>query len=286
MVSIVIPSYNRCTVICRALDSIQRQNYLDWECIVVDDGSSDDTESVIFSYSGQDSRFKYIKNSRKKGAQGARNTGILEARGDWVVLFDSDNKMHYDFLSKVIDALTNESVDVCSTWSNVIDEKTGERIGEFKWSGYGEVHNNLLTGKSYFDNSSTIIRRQLLIDMGLLDEECPAFQEWDTHIRLSEFGSYFTIPEFLIDYYTGAADSISASKTKDIKGYLFILHKYKSEWVKSNKSSFLKYCTILRMKMDKIQADNGFEKAYRQLLPIQYRLSVFIMSILYKLKNY
>lgn len=286
MISIVIPSYNRCTVIHRALDSIQRQSYLDWECIVVDDGSTDDTKSIVTEYVKEDSRYRYLKNIRKKGAQGARNTGILEAKGDWVVLFDSDNKMHHDFLSKVIEAINREKVDFCSAWSYVIDENTGERIGEFKWSGYGNVHNNLLTGKSYFDNSSTIIRRQLLVDIGLLDEDCPAFQEWDTHIRLSNTGRYYTIQEYLIDYYSGSKDSISASKTKDIKGYLFILQKFKTEWIKSNKKSFLKYCTILRIKMDKIQADNGFEKAYRQLLPIQYRLSVFIMSLLYKLKNH
>lgn len=286
MISIIIPSYNRCTVIPRALDSIQRQNYLEWECIVVDDGSTDDTENVVAEYVKQDSRYRYLKNTRKKGAQGARNTGIIEAKGDWVVLFDSDNKMHHDFLGKVVEAINRENIDVCSTWSYVIDENTEERIGEFKWSGYGEVHNNLLAGKSYFDNSSTIIRRQLLVDIGLLDEDCPAFQEWDTHIRLSNIGRYYTIQEYLIDYYTGSKDSISASKTKDIKGYLFILQKYKKEWIKTSRMSFIKYCTILRMKMDIGGADNSYEISYRQLLPFHYRLVVYVMSYLYKLKNH
>lgn len=286
MVSIIIPSYNRSTVIHRALDSIQRQSYKEWECIVVDDGSTDDTQSVVAKYTEQDPRYKYLLNNRKKGAQGARNTGILAAQGEWVVLFDSDNKMHRDFLNRTINTINAENVDVCSSWSNVIDEKTEERVGEFKWSGYGNVYNNLLTGNSYFDNSSTIIRRQLLLDMGMLDEDCPAFQEWDTHLRLSKIAQYFTLQEYLIDYYTGAADSISSSKTKDIKGYLYILNKFKSEWIESNKKSFLRYCTVLRIKINKVPDNQTFKTTYNQMLPIHYRLCVFVLSFLYKLKNH
>lgn len=284
MISIVIPSYNRCPIIRRALDSIINQTYGNWECIIVDDCSTDNTKEEVLKYAQSDNRFKYLLNNRKKGAQGARNVGILASQGDWVVLFDSDNRMHQDFLKKVIESIEKEKVDVCSCWSNVIDEKTEEKVGVFKWSGFGDVHNRLLTGKSYFDNSSTIIRRQLLIDIGLLDEECPAFQEWDTHIRLSQLGCYYTIQENLIDYYTGVANSISSSKDKDIRGYLFILNKYKKEWIKTSLWSYLKYCTILRMKMDIVRVDKNYEMAYRKMLPIHYRLSVFIFSLLYSFK--
>ena len=286
MISIVIPTFNRDYIINRALDSVLGQTYLDWECIVVDDGSSDNTESIVGKYVERDSRFKYLKNNRKKGAPGARNLGILASKGDWVVLFDSDNRMHQEFLKKVIETIEKENVDVCSCWSNVINENTEERVGVFKWSGFGDVHNSLLTGKTYFDNSSTIIRRQLLIDIGLLDEECPAFQEWDTHLRLSSRAIYYTIKEFLVDYYTGGSDSISSNSLKDIKGYLFILSKFKDEWRHYHRLSYLKYCSILRIKMDRLKKTNeSLEKSYKELLSFSDRIVASFLKCLINAKN-
>ena len=87
MISIVIPTYNRAKVIPAALNSIVVQSYQEWECIVVDDFSEDDTESVVNSYVAKDNRFSYCKNERTKGAPGARNTGLYQAKGEWVLFF-------------------------------------------------------------------------------------------------------------------------------------------------------------------------------------------------------
>lgn len=285
MISIIIPVYNRAHLIPRALDSIKSQSFLDWECLVVDDRSTDDIKQVIDNYSNNDQRFVYILNTRSKGAQGARNAGILVAKGEWVVLFDSDNVMHPNFLESLIDIQADQKADVCSSWSNVIEESTGEVIGAFKWSGYGNVHSALLEGKSYFDNSSTLIRRQLLLDIGLLDESCPAFQEWDTHIRLSNNAVYTTKQECLVDYYSGLADSISSSGKKDVKGYLFILNKFKKEWNNKHKFYYLKYCAILKMKMLDLRVDKKVEEEYNQLVTKYENAMVFVFMNIMKFKQ-
>lgn len=285
MISIIIPTYNREMIISRALNSILEQTYGDWECVVVDDGSTDDTEKVIREYIDQNSRFQYLRNNRSKGAQGARNTGILAAQGEWVILFDSDNKMHPSFLASLKEEQEKWNVDVCSTWSNIVNDEDGNIVGSFNWTGYGNVHSNLLTGKSYFDNSSTMIRRQLLLDVGLLDETCPAFQEWDTHIRISNLGTYTTIKENLVDYYTGLSDSISASKSKDVKGYLFILSKYKSEWRRDFYGSFLKYGAILKMKMVRIDCNDEMKQRYKDLYTAGERCLIYVLSGIYRTKQ-
>lgn len=288
MISIIIPCYNRSKVIHRALDSVLAQRYNHWECIIVDDSSTDNTETAVLPYINSDSRFFYLTNQRNKGAQGARNTGLLKAKGEWILFFDSDNKMHPDFLQSVISVLENKEVDICSVWSNVIDDQTGDRVSAFKWSGFGDVYNQLLTGKSYFDNSSTVIRKQLLFEVGLLDELCPAFQEWDTHIRLSKVATYYTVEKRMVDYYIGAADAISSNSIKDIKGYLFILNKYKEEWIRYHRWSFLKYCSILRMKLIGTSVDNDIKKDYRRLLCLPSRFLVatlaFILFIKFRLR--
>lgn len=231
LVSVIIPTYNRAHLIGRTLASVKSQSLSKWECIIVDDFSTDCTKEFIDKYAIGDSRFIYYLNERKKGAQGARNTGVLHANGEYVVLFDSDNVMHCDFLEKTIEELKRSGADICGSFSNVIDQLSGETIGEFVWRGYGRIHQDVLICKSYFDNSSTVIRKSKLLEISLLDEECPSFQEWDTHIRLSKIASYTTLQIKLVDYFRGGLDTISASKEKEIKGVLYILNKFKSEYI-------------------------------------------------------
>ena len=148
-------------------------------------------------------------------------------------------------MTKCIQRQQETNCDIVNTWSNVIDSNTQKRIRSFSWINNGTIHHKLLTGKCYVDNSSTLIRKSLLEDIGLLSEDCPAFQEWDTHIRLSNIAVYQTIEESLIDYYVGAIDAISSNKQKDIKGYYFILSKFKKEWINKCPLHFCKYAAIL-----------------------------------------
>lgn len=104
-VSIIIPAFNRAHLIGETLDSIIAQSYINWECLVVDDGSTDTTVSVIEEYVENDSRIKLFKrpDSKPKGANACRNIGLNEAEGDYIVFFDSDDLMTENHLEvKVI----------------------------------------------------------------------------------------------------------------------------------------------------------------------------------------
>lgn len=284
LISIVIPTYNRASIISDTLNSISSQLFGEWECLVVDDYSVDNTEEVVNEYVKKDSRFRYCKNECSKGAQGARNTGILQSQGEWVVLFDSDNIMHRDYL-KVLSARIKDDVDVIGCWSRVIDKDDKRQISSFSWEGYGNVHDNLMTGKSYFDNSSTIIRKNKLIEAGLLDENCPSFQEWDTHIRLSRIAQYDTIKEYLVDYISGGADAISSDLNREVKGYLYVLSKFRTEWRSSHLLAFIKYCYVLRYKIDRlkvIKPESDYEKQYHNLTSFFERTIVGLIMLLKK----
>lgn len=264
IISIVIPAYNRATVIHRAIESIKQQTFHQWECIIVDDCSIDNTMESACNMTKDDKRFCVISNTRKKGAPGARNTGILAAQGEYIVLFDSDNVMHPDFLEKVYKAIKSEQVDICGCFSKVIDEQTNERIGMFNWEGYGHIHTALLKGQSYFDNSSTLIRKQKLFDIGLLDEDCPSYQEWDTHIRLSVVSTYTTVKEELVDYYRGGNDTISKSNARAALGQMYILNKYKKEFKKIALYTYITHNLLIwswiKAISDKQSSDNLFQK--------------------------
>ena len=227
--SIVIPTYNRASTISRSLDSVLNQSFQDWECLIVDDHSTDNTKELIEKYHSQDSRIKYLVNSRKKGAPGARNIGLAKAKSDWVAFFDSDDKMHHYFLERLY-AKINASVDVITCWSNIIDSKTNKTIGLFNWVSENNIHPALLQGKTYVDTNSAIIRKSCLEKINGWSEDCPSFQEWDLHLRLSQTASYTTVQEPLIDYYVNGTDTISKDRKREVDGYLYILSKYKRDW--------------------------------------------------------
>lgn len=101
LVSIIIPTFNRSHLICEALDSISSQTYENWECIIVDDGSTDDTEMVVRKYVKKDARFQFHKRpkERLKGGNAARNFGFEISNGKYINWFDDDDVM----LSKKIE---------------------------------------------------------------------------------------------------------------------------------------------------------------------------------------
>lgn len=233
-ISVIVPTYNRSSTLSVAINSVLCQTYEDFELIIVDDGSTDKTEELVNAYI--DPRIIYCHNTRKKGAPGARNTGLLKAKGDYVVFFDSDNYMHPDFLSKLHAEIVSKGIDVCSSFSNVIDHTTKKKVGEFNWVCNGDITRKILTWESYADNSSTMIRRQKVLDIGLLDEDCPAMQEWDTHIRLSKICTYSTVKECLIDYYVGGEDTISKNKRKEANGRMFIMKKFQREFKQASEA--------------------------------------------------
>ncbi len=148
LVSIIIPTYNREEIIKNTLDSIHSQSYTNWECIVVDDYSTDDTNKIIKEYVDNDNRFYSLKNNKDKGAQGARNTGLLKANGEYISFFDSDNLMHKDRLSKQVKFFENNPhCDVCTCYSHLLNDNS-EITGTFTWITKGNILKSILEGST------------------------------------------------------------------------------------------------------------------------------------------
>ncbi|OUS18686.1 family 2 glycosyl transferase [Nonlabens dokdonensis] len=113
MISIIIPTYNRATYILETLHSIKNQTYKDFECIIIDDGSTDNTNEVISDFLSTDSRFKYYHrpDSFSKGANGSRNYGFSLSTGSLIKFFDSDDLMLPEHLEKSIKYIEEGNYD-------------------------------------------------------------------------------------------------------------------------------------------------------------------------------
>ena len=227
-ISIIIPTYNRAATIGKTIDTFIAQTYKDWEMIVVDDNSKDNTKEVIEEYHKRDARIRYMLNERKKGAQGARNTGILHAQADWVVLFDSDDYVYPKFLERMVTYCV-EGNDVITCYAKKIDVKKGP-LETLTWGGEGNIESDLLCSEKYVNFDDCIFRKSRLFEIGLLDENCPAFQEFDTHIRLSRVSNYKWVKDVLMDYMWGGGDTMSVNESNNKKGFYYVLLHNQERW--------------------------------------------------------
>jgi glycosyltransferase involved in cell wall biosynthesis len=187
-VSVIIPTFNRAHMIGKAIKSVLNQTYRDFEVIVVDDGSTDNTKEIIRSFT--DKRIKYFKKYKKnRGISVTRNIGIEMARGKYIALLDSDDEWLLEKLDKQIKVLQSESPEVGVIYSNLcyIDEngKNMNKLRNPKKEGY--IYEDLL-GRNYVGTSSTLlIRKECFHQVGLFDDLLNSQQDWDMWIRIAKY---------------------------------------------------------------------------------------------------
>ena len=121
LVSIIMPSYNTAKYIGESIDSVINQTHENWELIIVDDCSTDNTDEIVKPYL-EDSRIKYLKNEKNSGAAVSRNYALREAKGKWIAFLDSDDIWFPEKLEKQIDFMKNKKCSFSYTAYEQIDE--------------------------------------------------------------------------------------------------------------------------------------------------------------------
>jgi len=111
-ISIITPAYNAERYIAETIESLQQQTFGDYEHVIIDDGSSDDTAKIVAKYSSEDQRIIYIKQNQNQGPSAARNRGIEESRGEYILFVDSDDTCEADTLRLLFEKATETEADV------------------------------------------------------------------------------------------------------------------------------------------------------------------------------
>jgi glycosyltransferase involved in cell wall biosynthesis len=200
-VSVVLPTYNRAHVLPRAIQSVLAQTYADFELIVVDDGSADDTPSVMAGY--DDPRVRYVRYEPNQGANHARNVGVREARAPFVAFQDSDDDWFPEKLAKNMatfaDADPGVGVVYSGYWKYV--DAAGERIFiPLPWVRRrdGWVHEELLRN-NFVTTQAAVVRRECFDRSGYWLEGLPGKQEWELFLRISRDYQFWYIDEPLLN---------------------------------------------------------------------------------------
>lgn len=184
-VSIIIPTFNRAHLICETLDSIVAQTYSNWECIVVDDGSTDETVTLVEKYILKDNRFQYYQRpvERIKGANTCRNYGFELSQGQYIKWFDSDDIMHKSLLEKQLNTI-DRNID-CSVCKVAYYDFEIDRVLKESTIYSDNLIEDYLLGKVTFYVSGPLWRKSFLKNQKeLFDENLSNLDDWDFNLRM------------------------------------------------------------------------------------------------------
>lgn len=198
-ISIVIPCYNHATYLKDCIDSIISQSFQNWEAIIVNDGSTDETTLVALSYKEKDSRINIIEKANG-GLSSARNYGLKGSKGKWVIFLDADDILLPNHLSKVVSKIEEQPQAKCvqtgyTHFSEDIKKKLHsvlpylDKIMPFVLTqNLGPVH-------------TIVIRKDIIQSLGPFDESLNSCEDWDMWIRLGKSGiEKISINEPLVGY--------------------------------------------------------------------------------------
>ncbi|MEO8172302.1 MAG: glycosyltransferase [Sediminibacterium sp.] len=210
LISVVIPSYNHAHFLTRALASLQEQEYKNWEAIIIDNHSEDNTDDIVKQFA--DPRVSLIKIHNNGIIAASRNKGIAAAKGEWIAFLDSDDWWTPAKLQTVI-KMMNDQTDLFYHDLAIVRETPSvlERDKVKSRQLQKPVFIDLLVNDNAISNSSVVVRKKLLNQIGLLDEnpEMAGAEDYNAWLRIARItDNLIYIPEFL-GFYQVHAQGIS-----------------------------------------------------------------------------
>ncbi len=211
-VAVIIPAYNQSQYLRQAIQSVLDQTFIDWEAVIVDDGSSDDTRNVAHSFT--DSRLRYIYQENR-GLSAARNTGIRSSTAPYLSFLDSDDMFLPEKLALLLDALEQQpELGMVAGQAIPVDENN-QRVGKIMDTPLPQQPERLLLGNP-LHVGSVLLRQSWQEQAGFFDESLRSYEDWDMWLRLSVLGcrmSYVNKPVSLYRFHTAQMTRIGTQMT-------------------------------------------------------------------------
>lgn len=216
LVSIIVPCYNQAIYLSETLDSVLNQIYNNWECIIVNDGSTDNTKDVALSYCNRDSRFLYIEQENA-GLSAARNAGVIRSRGEFILPLDSDDKIAPAYIYKAVECFEkDDSLKIVYCRAAFF----GKRYGEWMLPTYS--FEKLLGQNCIFCSA---LYRRLDFDLvgGYKLNMKYGYEDWDFWLSILENGgNVYKIDEILFFYRIRKK---SMARSLDIEKIKYLRHR-------------------------------------------------------------
>lgn len=246
-VSIILPTYNGSKFIKQALNSVLMQSYCNWEMLIVDDGSIDNTSKIVSDFVSRDSRIIYLKNNINIGIQKTLNIGLKESKGEYIARIDDDDEwIDKDKLKKQIEFLDNNKDYALIGTGTIVANETGEEIFRYLPPETDDKIRNKLLFKNCFTNSSILLRRDNIVNLGGYNERelYKHIEDYYLCLSLGSFGKFYNIQSYSTKY-TFRKNSISSSnKIDQFKKDIFLINEFRKKYPNYIKSLILCYVRL------------------------------------------
>ncbi len=222
--TVVIPTFNRAHIVGRALRSVLSQTYQDWETVVVDDASTDETEDVVRSFG--DSRILFLRREQNGGVSAAQNSGIAASSGRYISFLHSDDEFLPTKLEKQVDLLDRQTPQVGAVecgFKVLSDRHERTMLPSLRGKGYED----LLEFATGVQIGPFLIRRALADEIRF-DESLPGWEDWDFLLRLVTRCNLAFIEEPLIVLHHHSGPRLSAYAIQ-LQGLQLLFSKYGAE---------------------------------------------------------
>ena len=226
--SIIIPVFNRSKILSTAIDSVLKQSYQDYELVIVDDGSQDNTREVVQTFN--DPRIKYIYQENK-GVCAARNTGISNAEGFYITFLDSDDKVEPEWLNDFYQFSINKTADIvfCDMKVYIWDGRVKVNKAQFRYNK--EANNN-----GMFMPGTFCIQSELLKSFGGFDERIRFGEFTDMDFILQDRSIIRSFTNKVGLHYYPALNGGGRNQNNKIEALKYLLNKHAGHF-KKNKNS-------------------------------------------------
>ena len=214
LVSVVMPAYNAQEYIEVAIRSVLSQTFSDFELLVVDDGSIDQTAEIIQRLAEEDERIVFLKNDQNSGVSATRNYAILQAKGEWIAFLDSDDLWRKDKLEKQLKLLQSYPDGVLSYTASAFIDKNGKR-SSYIMEAPLEVNYQMLLRRNLLSCSSVMVKKEVIRRYPMGHDKM--HEDYSTWLQiLREVRCAYGINEPLLIYRL-TANSKSSNRVKSAK---------------------------------------------------------------------
>ena len=227
LISIILPTFNHAKFLKKAIESVINQSYINWELIIIDNNSTDDTFEIVNSYS--DRRIIYSKINNNGVIAASRNHGIRLSNGSWIAFLDSDDWWNNNKLSRSVEYINEGKFDLIYHDLFLVNKPNQQSFKRLARSRnlYSPIFEDLLLNGNGISNSSVIVRKDLLEEIGLIscDTNKITWEDYDCWLRISKKTNRFYYIKETLGYYWAAGGNMT-NPDQDLKNAKSIYDKY------------------------------------------------------------
>ncbi|MBU2101579.1 glycosyltransferase [Patescibacteria group bacterium] len=232
-VSIILPTYNGHRFINRAIESVFSQTFVDWELVIIDDGSEPAIKLVIDKKYLSDPRVKVLENKENLGIQKSLNKGLRESNGEYIARLDDDDWWNCNNkLFKQIDLLDSKSdVGICGTGAVFVNEE-GKELFKYQPNETDKEIRSLILKKNPYIHASVMFRKKLVLDLGGYDEskETLHLEDYDLWLRLGVKAEFASVRHSCTSFFLGSGGISSKFKKEQLIRNTQLIKKYGKQY--------------------------------------------------------